>query len=145
MSTGLQPSVNYTVRVNTNGITDLVGNGVNFFQSSFATGAVSDTDNPAVIAVSPQNGAAGVPLNARISVQFSEPMSSVSMESNPVVVTPAGGSPIAGTLSISADHTIMMLTPNSPLNANSSYTVSVSGVQDVSGNVAPAFSNSTCS
>src|SRR5205085_2917561 len=42
----------------------------------------------------------------------------------------------------SGDHTIMTLTPNSPLNANSSYTVSVSGVQDVSGNVAPAFSSS---
>src|SRR5205807_1069523 len=74
--------------------------------------------------------------------QFSEPMSSVSMESNPVVVTAAGGGVVAGTLSISADHTVMALIPSSPLNANIGYTVSVSGVADVSGNAAPAFTSS---
>src|SRR5947207_4748200 len=60
----------------------------------------------------------------------------------PGVQTAALPISFGGLLSISADHTIMTLTPNSPLNANSSYTVSVSGVQDVSGNVAPAFSSS---
>jgi hypothetical protein len=64
------------------------------------------------------------------------------MESNPVTLTAAGGGAVAGTLSISGDHTIMTLLPNSPLTANTSYTVSVSGVADVSGNVAPAFSSS---
>src|SRR5205807_2247633 len=124
------------------GITDLAGNGINFFQSSFSTTQTSDTDAPAVVGVSPQNGAGGVPLNARVAVQFSEPMSSVSMESNPVVVTAAGGGVVAGTLSISADHTVMALIPSSPLNANIGYTVSVSGVADVSGNAAPAFTSS---
>jgi hypothetical protein len=81
-------------------------------------------------------------VNAHISVVFSEAMSSVSMESNPVVVTQAGGAAVAGTLSVSADHTAMTLVPNSALAPNSSYTVSVSGVADVSGNVAPSFSSS---
>jgi hypothetical protein len=143
VSTGLLPSTSYQVRVNTSGVTDLAGNGINFFQSSFTTGTGSDTDTPVgVIAVSPQNGVAGVPLNARITVQFSEPMSSVSMESNPIVVNVAGGAVVPGFLSISADHTIMMLTPNSPLSPSSTYNVSVSGVQDVSGNVAPPFTSS---
>src|SRR5579864_7854457 len=142
-SGGLLPSTSYHVQVNTNGITDLAGNGINGNSINFSTGQVADGDTPAgVVAVSPQNGSTGVPLNARISIQFSEPMSSVSMESNPVVVTQAGGAVVAGTLSISADHTTMMLAPASPLAANSSYTVSVIGVADVSGNVAPAFTSS---
>jgi hypothetical protein len=142
VSTGLLPSTSYQVRVNTNGVTDLAGNGINFFNSSFTTGTISDTDTPVgVIAVSPQNGAASVPLNARISVQFSEPMSSVSMESNPIVLTAVGGGTVPGNLSISTDHTIMVLTPSSPLSANTSYTMNVSGVADVSGNVAPAFTS----
>src|SRR5262249_50546120 len=53
-----------------------------------------------------------------------------------------GGGTVAGTLSISGDHTSMMRLPNSPLLANTVYTVAVSGVQDVSGNVAPPFSSS---
>src|SRR5205807_2285063 len=48
---------------------------------------------------------------------------------------------VAGTLSISGDHTTMTITPGSPLSANASYTVSVSGVADVSGNAAPAFTS----
>gem|GEM_PF-1427618 len=140
---GLLPGTGYTVRVNDSGITDLAGNGINFFQSNFTTGQTADNNPPAgVISVSPQNGAAGIPLNAHIAVQFSEAMSAVSMESNPVVVTAAGGGVVAGTVSISGDHTVMVFTPGSPLSANASYTVSVSGVADVSGNVAPAFSSS---
>jgi hypothetical protein len=38
------------VRVNTNGVTDLAGNRVNFFQGSFTTVATADTTGPAVIA-----------------------------------------------------------------------------------------------
>jgi hypothetical protein len=143
VSGGLLPSTSYRVQVNTNGITDLAGNGINGNSSSFTTGTVSDTDTPAgVIAVSPTNGATGLPLNTRISVVFSEPMSSVSMESSSIVVTQAGGAVVAGTLSVSADHTMMTLVPASPLAASSSYTVSVSGVTDLSGNMAPAFSSS---
>jgi hypothetical protein len=40
---------------------------VNFFQSGFTTAQTPDTATPAVVAVGPQNGATGVPLNARIS------------------------------------------------------------------------------
>jgi hypothetical protein len=142
VSGGLLPSTSYRVQVNTNGVTDLAGNGINGLSSSFTTGTGPDTTTPNVTLVSPLNGATGMPLNAHISVVFSEPMSSVSMESNPVVVTQAGGAAVAGTLSVSADHTAMTLVPNSPLAPNSSYTVSVSGVADVSGNVAPAFTSS---
>src|SRR5947209_2252846 len=142
-TSALLPSTAYTVRVNTSGIADLAGNGVNFFQSGFTTGTASDTDVPTgIIFVSPQDGAAGVPVNARISVQFSEPMSSVSMLSNPVTVIAAGGATVAGSIGISSDHTAMTLFPSSPLAPSTSYTVHVSGVQDVSGSVAPPFTSS---
>jgi hypothetical protein len=143
VSGGLLPSTSYRVQVNTNGVTDLAGNGINGLTSNFTTAQTADGDLPVgVVAVSPLNGATAVAVNAHISVVFSEAMSSVSMESNPVVVTQAGGAAVAGTLSVSADHTTMTLVPNSALAPNSSYTVSVSGVADVSGNVAPAFSSS---
>src|SRR5262249_13857010 len=109
---------------------------------SFTTGSATDTTSPVVVNVSPQNGVTGMPLNSRIAVQFSEPMSSVSMESNPVVLTAAGGGGVTGTLSVSADHTTMALVPNSPLAANSSYTINVSGVTDVSGNGVSPFTSS---
>src|SRR5205807_6658289 len=111
-------------------------------QDGLTAAQAADTATPAVGAVGPQNGATGVPLNARISVQFSEAMRSVSMVSNPVVVTAAGGAVVSGSIGISSDHTTMTLFPFSPLAANTSYTVSVSGVQDVSGNVAVPFSSS---
>jgi hypothetical protein len=121
----------------------LAGNGINGNSITFTTGQVADGDTPAgVMAVSPQNGAGGVPLNARITVQFSEAMSSVSMESNPIVLTQAGGGVVAGTIGISGDHTMMTFFPAGALAANTSYTVTVSGVADVSGNVAPAFASS---
>jgi hypothetical protein len=142
VSGGLLPSTSYRVQVNTNGVTDLAGNGINGLTSNFTTGTGPDTTAPNITLVSPLNGATAVAVNAHISVVFSEAMSSVSMESNPVVVTQAGGAAVAGTLSVSADHTTMTLVPNSPLAPNSSYTVSVSGVADVSGNVAPSFSSS---
>jgi len=141
-SGGLQPSTSYHVQVNNLGVTDLAGNGVFGNSVNFTTAQGSDTATPVgVVAVSPLNGASGVPLNAHISVEFSEAMSSVSMESNPVVVTQPGGGQVAGTLFVSGDHTAMTLVPASPLAANSSYTVTASGVADVSGNVAPAFSS----
>src|SRR5947209_12344678 len=143
LASPLFPSTAFTVRVNTSGITDLAGNGINFFQSGFTTGTASDTDVPTgIIFVSPQDGAAGVPVNARISVQFSEPMSSVSMLSNPVTVIAAGGATVAGSIGISSDHTAMTLFPSSPLAPSTSYKVHVSGVQDVSGSVAPPFTSS---
>jgi hypothetical protein len=142
VSGGLLPSTSYRVQVNTNGVTDLAGNGINGLTSNFTTGTGPDTTAPNITLVSPLNGATAVAVNAHISVVFSEAMSSVSMESNPVVVTQAGGAAVAGTLSVSADHTAMTLVPNSALAPNSSYTVSVSGVADVSGNVAPSFSSS---
>jgi hypothetical protein len=139
---GLLAGTNYTVRANNNGVTDLGGNGILGFSSSFTTGQGTDTTSPVVVNVSPQNGLTGVALNGHIGVQFSEAMSAVSMESNPVVVTASGGGVVAGTLTVSGDHTTMTLVPGSPLAANTGYTVSVSGVTDVSGNVAPAFSSS---
>src|SRR5947209_8783283 len=137
----LASNITYTITVA--GIQDVAGNTMTGpVTTSFTTGTEADLIRPGVTLVDPVNGATGVELNARIAVQFSEPMSSVSMVSNPVVVTAAGGAVVSGSIGISSDHTTMTLFPSSPLAASTSYTVSVSGVQDVSGNVALPFSSS---
>src|ERR1041385_962337 len=79
VSGGLLPSTSYRVQVNTNGVTDLAGNGINGLSSSFTTAQTADGDLPVgVVAVSPLNGAAGMPLNAHISVGVGEGQGSES-------------------------------------------------------------------
>src|SRR5260370_26512952 len=55
-----------------NGVTDLAGNGTNGFSSTFTTAAVADTTAPAVVMVTPGDGAAGGGLNATVVLTFSK-------------------------------------------------------------------------
>ena len=58
--------------------------------SCFTTGAGTQTGTPVVVAVSPQNGAAGVPVNAVVQVQLSAAVSAVSVTNSAIQVS-AGG------------------------------------------------------
>jgi Big-like domain-containing protein/glycosyl hydrolase family 26 len=96
-----------------------------------------DTTAPTVTAITPADGATGVPVGGPVQVTFSEAI-------NPVTVTPAtltltgGGSSVGASVSYDAPSRTATLSPTSPLQTGTTYTVTVkggpSGVADTAGN-----------
>ena len=118
---------------------DLDGNAAACTSQSFTISSSSDTTPPTVLGTNPQNGnVTTVPTNAMIEVDFSE---AVTPESLGAITLSAGGSvPITAVLNngIYPDDTVVRLIPQELLLPNTTYSVSVSGVQDVAGNVMSA-------
>ena len=112
-------------------------NGMNTY---FTTGNGADLTAPGVASISPTNGATAVPLNAQVIVHFSSPIDPDAV-SNILTVTPAGGSPIAGTATLASDLVTLFFVPTNVLAPATVYTVQVTGYQDVVGNVGSAFSS----
>jgi YD repeat-containing protein len=141
-ATQLSVSTTYTVTVS--GATDQAGNAVVPFTSSFSTGTSSATNTtvPAVVSVSPVNGASGVAVGSPIVLTFNEPidLTTVSDTTVPIAVNGYGGA-LAGTYSLDATGTLVTFTPTSPLPGNATITVqmSSSGVADLSGNLSHSF------
>src|SRR6266850_7592111 len=72
--------------ISINGVTDLEGQSVTG-NSTFSTGAGPQTTAPAVTLVTPPNGAAGVPVNAVIQVQFSAPVNAVGVTNSAMALS----------------------------------------------------------
>ena len=98
----------------TNGITDIEGHALTSFESLLLTGTAQQTAPTTVVAVSPGNGASGVPVNAEIEVLLSGPISVASVGSNAVVLS-VGGNTISGIVSLSSDRTKLAFVPTSDL------------------------------
>src|SRR5947209_12853 len=83
-SSPLAVSTTYTVTVG--GFTDLAGNAVQAFTSSFTTGssAVADTTPPTVTAVNPANGATGVAVTSTVVVTFSKTVNPLTVATGTV-------------------------------------------------------------
>jgi len=138
-SAPLDPSTNYEVEA-TNAIADLQGHGLQFLFTSFSTGFGAVTAAPTVTAVSPANGTAGVPVNAQVVVVVSAPVSLASIGSGAITVS-AGGTSVAGTISLSSDRTTLTFTPGSLLAVSTTYTVTASGFTDQAGNTVVPFTS----
>ena len=108
---------------------DITGNRMVGFGLSFTTSFASDTVAPTVTNVSPFPGATAVPINTQIQVQFSEPVQKTSL--GQVTLT---GSTLSTTPSLSNGDQVLTLTPNTLLQANTTYTITIAGVKDTSGN-----------
>jgi len=107
-------------------------------QAGSSTNSYSTTTTVSVVASLPSDGAVEVPLDSLIALRFSAPIQvqSVSQAS----VTLSGLEGIIEALVVPAeDGRLAFLTPNNSLLPGSTYTVSVSGVLDSSGNNIAAF------
>lgn len=143
----LGSTVTYVVSVGT-GITDTAGNPLTApFNSSFQTGVGIDNFQPSLLSVSPQHGATGVPLNARVTVRFSEPINPLSVYSGTFKLNGGPFSIVPGTTTIAADLLSLTFTPAALLLPNTSYSVTVSSapsdpIRDLAGNalLTPGFS-----
>ena len=94
-----------------------------------------DLTVPVVVPVSPGVGATSVVVTSPIVTRFSE---SVVASTIAMTVRPTGGSPIAGALAYDDASTTATFTPTAPLAPATTYTVSVAGATDPSGNaIAP--------
>jgi RHS repeat-associated protein len=115
------------------GISDLAGNSLQGTPPiSFTTGTTASTSAPQVTGVSPANGATAVPINAQVVIQFNEPVNAAQL----------GGvtlSPGSGTVNVSQNLTNgnqrLTLVPAVPLSPGTAYSLNVSGVQDLTGNL----------
>ncbi len=106
----------------------------------FTTGFAADTGAPAITARSPRENDHGIPRNAQIMLQFSEPVNEITATSNVHVL--ANGTEIPGTFTFPQADTQLLFMPAPPEGSQSpsllplgEITVTVDpGVTDVRGN-----------
>ena len=123
------------------GFTDLAGNAGTCFNSTFVTGASAITSGATVSTIAPSNGTTSVPTNAQVVAVMSNQIDPTSVNNSSITVTPGGGSPIAGSVSLAQDGVTLTFVPSASLTASVVYTVSVSGFTDVQGNGVTPFTS----
>ncbi|MBI4650442.1 Ig-like domain-containing protein, partial [Candidatus Desantisbacteria bacterium] len=130
----LRNNSNYT-GVITRGVKDISGNTLQEnYVWNFAT---RDTIAPEIVLVSPDNGASRIPINTIITAVFSEPLDSTSINNNTFYIESGlegRGQNAEGRINF--NNRIVTFTPASPLETNTTYTVTITtGVKDQTGNM----------
>ena len=120
-------------------VTNLVGTGLQSGSFSFYTALSPSAITPQVSLTNPENNQTGVPTNGLIQVLFNEPVQTASVSG---VTLSLSGTPVTGVVNtLSQGNTLLTMTPPALLQANSSYTINISGVKDAAGNaLTPAVS-----
>src|SRR5205085_520144 len=98
--------------------------------TSAAVSVVVDSTAPAITARTPAPGATGVATSANPTVTFDESVQSLS-----IVITDAAGNPLAASLKYLDTTKTATLFPNASLVPSATYTVTVSGATDPTGNM----------
>jgi hypothetical protein len=121
----------YTASITTD-VEDLDGNVLAAdYTWSFTTGSAPDTTAPTANSNTPLNDATDVPVDATISVTFSEDMDASTIDTNSFTLDNG----VTGTISYDSNSTAATFTPSADLNYNTTYTVTITtGVEDLSGN-----------
>ena len=130
----LLPTAQYGVYLS--GVTDLTGQvltGGNATYTTFTTGDGVQSTAPTISMVTPPNAATGVPVNAVIQGQLTSPIAAATVGAGAIRVTPSGGVPISGTLSVTNGNTVLAFAPTLSLAPSTSYTVTVGGFSDLTG------------
>lgn len=130
----LVANTSYTVSYSAQ-ITDTTGNPLTNPNSfSFTTGTSSDTTPPSVVEVDPPNGTFGVGVNVAPRVVFSERLNPISVVSSSselynhgsvMLYNTASNQYVEATVSMSADRVTATITPNPPLQPNTTYQIVV--------------------
>jgi methionine-rich copper-binding protein CopC len=97
----------------------------------FTTAATNDTTPPALMSMTPTNGATQVAPDSPIQFTFGEPIQTGSAQ---VSVTTSAGATIAGTVSYPTSTTVRFQ-PAAALPAGTGIRASISGTKDLAGNV----------
>jgi hypothetical protein len=99
------------------------------------TSAPPDLTPPQVIAVSPANGAVGVPVSGtQINITFSEPIRLDTLSATSFYLT-AGGQNVSGSITPAPDASVAIFSASTPLAYSTTYAVTVTtAIKDVAGN-----------
>lgn len=102
--------------------------------------AVVDT-TPPTVTVSPLDAATGVSVSTNVIWTFSEPIRETDVTDANFFVTDNSGGEVTGTLSLSADKTVVTFNPTADLAALTAYTaVATKNIKDLAGNALAANS-----
>ncbi len=94
--------------------------------------ALPDTSPPTVATVNLVDLATNVPTSFAITLQFSEPMDTASVEAGFTVTGPLG--PIAGTMAWDAEHRTATFSPVAPYPPSTTFLAALASARDVAGN-----------
>src|SRR6266853_1293838 len=130
----LTASTVYNVSVS--GLTDIDGNAVTTFNSSFTTGATTYTNGSfSLVSTNPANGATGVSVTSPVTFTMTNLINAASVNPSTVeVYVNATSQIVAGTFSVSG--TAVTFTPLSPYPGNTLMGMYVYGLTDEAGNAA---------
>jgi hypothetical protein len=101
---------------------------------SFTLSGTPDSFAPTIVSRSPAPFATGVATNTSVSATFSEVLDPATVTAANFAV--AAGPPVAGTLSYDATTSTITFVPAATLTISASHTVAVTGIKDLSGNLA---------
>ena len=122
-------AVNYTLSVN--GVADTHGNSITTTVDKPFTGSGDpDATAPEIVSRSPAPDATNVGIGTPVVVQFSEPVTDISFNAGASWTSPGG--PVS--FNSQQDGTTFTLVPNSALANGTIYTVTLTGVKDLSDN-----------
>lgn len=125
----LLENVPYTVAL-TSGVTDIAGNPIVPFTSTFTTIPESA---PQVLTWGPANNATGISVNTSVFVDFSEPMDTASIRAHTTLKS-ASNVPVETELEFLYENSRVVLRPLLPLSFSTSYTlVLTTDITDASG------------
>jgi large repetitive protein len=99
---------------------DVDGATLNGYQGSFTTMKNPQTTAPALVSVVPSGGA-GIPTNAVVQIQYSEPLDATTVNASAAELFVNGGPQVAGTVQLVGGGTVLQITPNAALAANTNY------------------------
>jgi YD repeat-containing protein len=134
--TSLQANTAYTVTV-ASGLADLAGNALAAqFTSTFSTGAAADATAPTVSTRTPADGATNVASDTTIVVTFSEAIEPATVDATTTFTLTGGGisGTIPGIFSFTPDGRTVTFTPLFTLFAGQTFFLTLSGIEDASGN-----------
>lgn len=129
----LTGNATYTATITT-GAKDLANNALAAdFTWTFITGAAPDITPPTVLTTIPSNGASNVAITTKITANFSEGMTSSTINPTTFTLTGPGGISASGT--VTTVGSVATFTPSSSLAYSATYTATITtGAKDLAAN-----------
>jgi hypothetical protein len=130
----LAVSTLYTATITT-GATDLTGNALaSNYVWTFTTSAVLNSTHPEIVSTVPVNLATGVAINQPVSATFTEAMNPLTINTATFQLTGSSGPALVGTVKYDPVNFIATFTPFASFATNATYTATITGATDQTGN-----------